>query len=153
MPKTLFEEVVFGIMMVCFMVYGMVVYNIALATGGIDASAFMEALRELPMMAAIGFIVEFLIMGRIAKKVAFMIVDPKEKPQLIPVVLSVCTCMVMCPTMSLISTLLFKEPSFGAWAEAWIRNLPMALLYQLLLCGPVVRFLFRKIFHKEAVMS
>ena len=47
MPKTLFEEVVFGIMMVCFMVYGMVVYNIALATGGIDASAFMEALREL----------------------------------------------------------------------------------------------------------
>lgn len=33
---------------------------------------------------------------------------------------------IMCPTMSLVATLLFKEPSFGTWAHTFGCNLPMA---------------------------
>ena len=33
MPKTLLEKIVFTVVMAAIMVYGMIVYNVALATG------------------------------------------------------------------------------------------------------------------------
>ena len=146
MPKTKGQEIIFGIMMVSLMVYGMVVYNISIATGGISGGAFIEALKELPIMIPIAFAVEFLLMGRVAKKMAFAVINPSKNPGLVPFAISICTCLVMCPTMSLIATLLFNEPSFFNWLKAFGLNLPMALLYQLLICGPFVRFIFRHIF-------
>ena len=146
MPKTKGQEIIFGIMMVSLMVYGMVVYNISIATGGISADAFIEALKELPIMIPIAFAVEFFLLGRVAKKMAFAVINPSKNPGLVPFAISICTCLVMCPTMSLIATLLFNEPSFLNWLKAFGLNLPMALLYQLLICGPFVRFIFRHIF-------
>ena len=35
MPKTKFEDAVFTAIMATIMVYGMIVYNVALATGGV----------------------------------------------------------------------------------------------------------------------
>ena len=35
MPKTLLEKIVFTIIMAAIMVYGMIVYNVALNTGGV----------------------------------------------------------------------------------------------------------------------
>ena len=35
MPKTLLEKIVFTVVMAAIMVYGMIVYNVALATGGV----------------------------------------------------------------------------------------------------------------------
>ena len=57
--------------------------------------------------------------------------------------------MMMCPVMSLIATILFKDPSPILWAKAWIINLPMALLYQFFFCGPLVRFVFRRLFPEK----
>jgi hypothetical protein len=60
----------------------------------------------------------------------------------------------MCPIMSLVATILFKEnPSFGTWIQTWGMNFPMALLYQLFYCGPLVRFLFRMMFREKQVQS
>lgn len=61
------------------------------------------------------------------------------------------TC-IMCPVMSLIAKLLFKEPDFETWVQTFGMNLPCALLWQLCYCGPAVRFIFSKMFpDKEAV--
>ena len=57
---------------------------------------------------------------------------------------------IMCPTMSLIATLLFKEPSFGTWVHTFGCNMPMALIWQLLYCGPLCRLLFRLLFRVSA---
>ena len=46
MPKTLLEKVVFTIVMATIMVYGMIVYNVALATGGVTNATFVMALHE-----------------------------------------------------------------------------------------------------------
>ena len=146
MPKTKFQDVIFGLMMVSLMVYGMVVYNISIATGGIGVHAFVGAVQELPIMIPIAFLIEFLLLGNIAKKMAFAFASPEKNPHLIPYAISVCTCLVMCPTMSLIATFLFKDPSLLSWLKAFGLNLPMALLYQLLICGPVVRFVFGLLF-------
>jgi len=52
--------------------------------------------------------------------------------------------------MSFAATLLFKEnKTFGTWVQTWGMNFPMALLYQMFYCGPLVRLIFRTIFHEK----
>lgn len=41
MPKSLGQEILFTILMVLVMVYAMICYNIALATGGMTNSVFL----------------------------------------------------------------------------------------------------------------
>ena len=57
-----------------------------------------------------------------------------------------CGVFRMCPVMSLVATLLFKEPSFGTWVHTWGCNMPMALCWQMLYCGPLSRAIFRLLF-------
>lgn len=56
---------------------------------------------------------------------------------------------IMCPIMSLVATLLFKEPSFGTWAHTFGCNLPMAFFWQMFYCGPLSRLIFRTLFKKQ----
>ena len=60
---------------------------------------------------------------------------------------------IMCPTMSLIATLLFKEPSFGTWVQTWGLNMPMALIWQLLFSGPLTRVIFRALFRNRTAAA
>ena len=55
---------------------------------------------------------------------------------------------IMCPVMSLVAAVLFKEPSFGMWVHTWGCNMPMALCWQMLYCGPLSRFIFRLVFRR-----
>lgn len=102
-------------------------------------------------MVPIAFILEFFVVGKPAKALAFSVVRPTDRPQLITYAISICICCIMCPLMSLIATLLFQEhKSFGTWIQTWGLNFPMALLYQLFYCGPLVRLLFRLLFPAKA---
>ena len=149
MPKNKFQDVVFTIIMATFMVYGMVVYNVAIATGEVKGYTFLAALKELYIMVPIAFVLEFFIVGRIATKLAFTVVKPTDKPQLITYAISICICCIMCPVMSLIATIAFKDFSFGEYIKTFALNLPCALLWQLLYCGPLVRLIFRLIFREK----
>ena len=77
--------------------------------------------------------------------------DPtKDRPQFITYAISICICCIMCPIMSLVATILFKDTkTFGTWVQTWAMNFPMALLYQLFYCGPFVRLIFRTIFREK----
>lgn len=149
MPKTKFQEAIFTFIMATVMVYGMIVYNVALATGGVTNATFAMALHELPIMMPIAFTLEFFIVGKLAGALAFRVVRPTDRPQVITFTISACICCIMCPTMSLIATILFKEPSFGTWIHTWALNFPMALLFQIFYCDPFVRLIFRTIFKKS----
>ena len=65
MLKNKFQDVVLTAIMATIMVYGMVVYNVALATGGLTAESFLLALYELPIMVPIAFVLEFFAVGKI----------------------------------------------------------------------------------------
>ena len=150
MPKNKFEEVIFTIIMATVMVYGMVVYNVALNMGGGTNQTFLIALRELPIMVPIAFVLEFFIVGKIAGMLAFKVMRPTDRPQFIIYAISICICCIMCPTMSLIAMFLFKDNhSFGTWIQTWGMNFPMAILYQLFCCGPFVRLIFCTIFRRK----
>ena len=148
MPKNKFQDVVLTAIMATIMVYGMVVYNVALATGGLTAESFLLALYELPIMVPIAFVLEFFAVGKIAKKLAFTVMRPTDRPQFITYAISLMIGGIMCPGMSLIATVLFKEPSFGTWVHTWGCNMPMALCWQLLYCGPLTRAIFRLMFRR-----
>ena len=150
MPKNKFEEVIFTIIMATVMVYGMVVYNVALNMGGVTNQTFLIALRELPIMVPIAFVLEFFIVGKIAGMLAFKVMRPTDRPQFIIYAISICICCIMCPTMSLIAMFLFKDNHcFGTWIQTWGMNVPMAILYQLFCCGPFVRLIFCTIFRRK----
>ena len=150
MPKNKFQDVVFTIIMATVMVYGMVVYNVALNTGGVTGQSFLLALHELPVMVPIAFVLEFFVVGRIARGLVFSVMRPDDRPQFITYAISICICCIMCPVMSLIATILFKEnQSFGTWIRTWAMNFPMAICYQMFYCGPFVRLVFRTIFREK----
>jgi hypothetical protein len=149
MPKNKFQDVIFTAIMATIMVYGMIVYNVALNTGEVAGYTFLAALKELYIMAPIAFILEFFVVGGIARKLAFTVVRPTDRPQVITYAISICICCIMCPVMSLIATFLFKEPSFGTWVKTWACNFPMAICYQMFYCGPLVRLIFRTIFRNK----
>ncbi len=149
MPKNKFQDAIFTIIMATIMVYGMVVYNVALNIGGVSSKTFLLALKELPIMVPIAFVLEFFVVGKVAKILAFKVVTPQDRPQIITYAISICICCIMCPIMSLIATFLFKTPSFGMWIQTWALNFPMAMFYQMFYCGPLVRLIFRTIFRNN----
>lgn len=108
MPKTKFQDFIFTIIMVIVMVYAMVCYNIAFDKGGMSSDIFLLALHELPIMGAVGFVLEFFAVGKLSQKVTFKHFDPKNtNPFVITVMISSVTVAFMCPLMSFIASILF----------------------------------------------
>ena len=133
MPKTLLEKIVFTVVMAAIMVYGMIVYNVALATGGVTNATFGMALHEMPIMVPVAFVLEFFVVEKLATALAFTFMRPTDRPQFITYAISLMIVCIMCPVMSLVATVLFKEPS---------------LCWQMFYCGPLARFIFRAIFRR-----
>ena len=148
MPKTLLEKIVFTVVMAAIMVYGMIVYNVALATGGVTNATFGMALHEMPIMVPVAFVLEFFVVEKLATALAFTFIRPTDRPQFITYAISLMIVCIMCPVMSLVATVLFKESSFGTWVHTFGCNFPMALCWQMFYCGPLSRFIFRAIFRR-----
>nr|WP_297171590.1 DUF2798 domain-containing protein [uncultured Agathobaculum sp.] len=154
MPKNKVQEVIFTVLMAAVMVYGMVCYNISLATGGMRNEVFAMALGEWPIMTLAAVLLELIFVGRLSKLVAFRLVDPaKAGPTPVMLAISAASVWMMCPSMSLIATLLFKggvQPSVvSTWLETTFFNFPMALIWQFFFAGPLVRRVFGLIFREK----
>lgn len=150
MPKTKFQEVIFTILMVFVMVYAMICYNISLNIGGMANHVFLDAFHELVIMGPVAFILDFFLYGSLSKKLAFRIVNPAEdKPIMIILAISSITVCLMCPSMSLVATLLFKNPGkevIAIWLQTTALNFPVAFFWQIFFAGPLVRKIFGAIF-------
>ncbi len=152
MPKSLFQEIVLTVIMVCVMVYAMICYNIALAQGELSNAVFLLAFREFFIMAPVAFILDFFIVGPLAKKITFSILNPeRDNPLWIVLSISFCSIWFMCPLMSAVASVIFKGGLFQKeFVSIWIKtvafNYPMATFWQFMVAGPVVRKLFSLIF-------
>ena len=150
MPKTKFQNVIFTLMMAFLMVYAMICYNISLNIGGMANHVFLDAFHELVIMGPVAFILDFFLYGSLSKKLAFRIVNPAEdKPIMIILAISSITVCLMCPSMSLVATLLFKNPGkevIAIWLQTTALNFPMAFFWQIFFAGPLVRKIFGAIF-------
>lgn len=60
--------------------------------------------------------------------------------------------ILMCPSMSFWATLIFHGVSWSfpaQWLQTVACNFPMALCWQVFFCGPLVRRVFRALFHPK----
>ena len=154
MPQSKFQEVVFTVFMAAVMVYGMVCYNIPLNLGGLSDAVFGRVFGEWPIMTVAAIALELVFVGRLSKKVAFCLVKPdKDGPTATMLAISAASVWMMCPCMSLIATLLFKNGPqtelFSTWVQTTVLNFPMALCWQLFAAGPLVRRVFGVIFGRK----
>ena len=66
--------------------------------------------------------------------------------------ISVASVAFMCPLMSFFATLFFKHAGnqfIAVWLQTTFMNFPVALFWQLIYAGPIVRFIFRHIFPEK----
>lgn len=150
MPKNKFQELVFSALMAFAMSYAMELYNLSLLNGKLENFLFIEVFKDVFFVAAIVIAVERLAGGRLARHLAFNVVDPKkDRPFLVTLTVQFFTVSVMSPIMSLIATIMFKHPGseiLAVWLQTLAFNLPMAFFWQIFFAGPLVRFVFRTIF-------
>ena len=154
MPETKFQDFIYTLIMAFLMVYVMVCYNISIHTGGLNNFVFIEVFKELPFMWIVAIILEFFLIGKIAHKLTFKVLDPKKTPSIIiSYAISIVIVSFMCPIMSLVATIFINKPSLDIFISSWLQSMvlsfPMALCFQLFYAGPFVRFIFKLIFKNK----
>lgn len=152
MPKNLFQDIVFSVIMIVVMVFGMSSYNIAIQFGGLSNDTFLMAIECLWYMALIAFAVETFIVSPIVKKLSAKVLGKGKEvhPLMASLVFSALTVCFMCVIMTFFATLIEKKPDasdfFVTWIQTMILSFPMALCWQIFFAGPLVRLIFRCIF-------
>lgn len=154
MPQTKKQEVVFTILMVIVMAYGMSCYNIAIGMGDMSNDVFVKALTAFPIMGIIAFVFEFFLVSKLSKKLAFRLVNPEQdKPIFVILAISSMTVCLMCPIMTFWASILTNfngiENMLANWLELIVRNFAMALCFQIFFAGPFIRFIFKRIFKNK----
>lgn len=142
------EALVFTSMMCFFMVLIMCFYNVILANG-FAASMFREVGIALIPALAVALILDILVVGKLAKGIARKLLQPNAP--MVKKILTISFFMVcgMAFCMSLFGTLMhygFNTGAFRHWMPTYGLNFIFALPLQLLIVGPLTRFLFMKLY-------
>ena len=77
MPKTTGQKLLLGLLMSCFMVLAMELYNTGLRHGGLTNAGMLEALGELPLMLLICFLTSTLVGDPLASRLAARLAVPR----------------------------------------------------------------------------
>lgn len=167
MPKNKMQGFIFGVIMSYAMAYGMEVYNIAikegvnLAAGGFSNMTnivFLEALKEAAYMGLIVLLVSNLWGNRLGAAFAARHCDPKrDNPYICQLLRQAGTVAVMCPTMSLVASILFNVILGGEsvwqlpaiWGGTFMKNFPMAFFWNMFAAAPFTHWIFAKIFREK----
>ena len=146
LPQNKFQEVIFTLFMAFVMVYAMICYNISLNVGGMQNFIFLAAFKEMLIMLPVAVLIELLFVGKLAQKLAFRFVTPGKDPMIMIILgISAMSVCLMCPMMSLVATILFKDAGsefIAVWLQTTVKNFPMALCWQIFFAGPLVRNVF-----------
>ncbi len=155
MGETRLQKNLFTVMMCFGMVFGMTLYNIILHNG-FSAGVFTMLIKEIWLVFLIAFILDFFVVGPIAKKQVFRILKPDTKK--IKVILCIAATMVvsMVLLMSVFGAVFtegFTLNALKVYPKTVLLNFAAALPLNLLIVSPVVRTVFIKMFPPQAVNS
>ncbi len=168
MPKTKFQSIIFGLIMSYTMAYGMEVYNVAIKMGfnltsgsGLSSMTnivFWEALKEASYMGAFVFLFSNLWGNKIGAKFADKYCNyEKDNPYFCRLMRQAGTVAIMCPTMSLVASILFNIILGGApvyqlpaiWVGTVLKNFPMAFFWNMFAATGFTRAVFKILFGRK----
>ncbi|WP_438762483.1 DUF2798 domain-containing protein [Enterococcus sp. AZ194] len=152
MPKSKKESILFTSIMCFMMVFGMSAYNLLLHNAFTWGSLFGGLVPGI----IVAFILDTWVVGKIAKGIAFKLPISREK--MIYMILTISTLMVtgMVLCMSLFGVVFeggIQEDMGKLYLEAIGFNFIAALPLQLLVVGPISRFILGSYQKRQAVQS
>lgn len=160
MPQNKRESFIYTIMMCFFMVLWMSIYNVSLHLGEFSMESIKEGWLGFPIAYIFAMCLDWFFVSKMAKGFAFRYLVSYES-SILKKTLAVSCCMVV-PMVIIMSMYGGLEACLraGTWDGLliiWLTNIPknfiMALPLQLLLAGPIVRFIFRKAFPVGKVLE
>lgn len=149
MPQTKPQSVFFTAVTAWIMVYVMTLYNTVLATGRFTNLSFLTALRSMWVEYVIIFLCAYFISSPIAKRLAFRVVKPGDRPMAIILTIQVFTVICQVALASVLGVYHghgFTVNFIPNYLAVYCQNFVMALPVQLIVAGPLARFIFRKVF-------
>jgi len=152
MPKTKFQSVAFTAITAWIMVYVMTLYNTVLARSSFTNYTFWVALKGMWIEFVIIFLCAFFISSPIAKKLAFRVVKPGDRPILIIFAIQIFTVVCQVALASILGVYHgygFTAQFIPNYLTTYWRNFIMAMPVQLFIAGPIARGLFRLVFNPE----
>ncbi|MFB6729959.1 DUF2798 domain-containing protein [Bacillus mobilis] len=159
MPTTRKENLQFGMMMCLGMVIVMTFYNLLLNGAG-GPLHIKEIALELLIGFIIALLIEICIVGPCAKKIVFAL--PFDKSKKVNIIITMATLMVIGMVflmsfygmaMMYLHNGLNGDSFVSMYFSIFIKNFIMAYPLQLIIMGPLVRFLFRKFVLKNKVVK
>lgn len=159
MPRHKRESLIYTIMMCFCMVLWMSIYNVALHSGQLNGEVLKEAWLGFPLAYICAMLLDWFVVSGIAKGFAFrFLVKPDSEAWKKVIAVSCCMVVPMVFFMSLYGGLeaCVRSGNWNALFLIWITNIPknfiMALPFQLLIAGPLVRKVFRYAFPVGTVL-
>lgn len=161
MPTNKRESLIFTFIMCFAMVLWMSIYNVALHQGALTMGAVAQAWLGFPVAYVFAMCADWFVAAPLAKGFAFRFLVTPAKSSPLAMTLAVSSCMVvpMVIIMSLFGAVEVASQAgeFAAIPFMWISNIPtnfiMALPWNLLVAGPVSRFVFRRAFPVGTVLA
>ncbi|KAB8137892.1 DUF2798 domain-containing protein [Gracilibacillus oryzae] len=157
MPRNKKESLIFGVIMCMGMVSVMATYNL-LMLEDLEKLTLQTVLTEIIAGFIVALILDLYIVGPLAKKLTFRL--PFDKSNKVLVVLCMSTSMIigMVFFMSLFGLLmsylghgLDGRGVLSAYGTIFVKNFILAFPLQLLVMGPIVRYIFTTFVQREKV--
>lgn len=160
MPQNKRESLIYTVLMCFTMVLWMSMYNVSLHMGSVSLQVLKEGWIGFPFAYILAMLLDWFFVSKAAKAFAFRYLVKQESGG-IKKVMAVSCCMVI-PMVILMSLYGGVEVCLktGGWNQlfaVWLSNIPtnfiMALPFQLIIAGPLVRKVFRTAFPEGKVLA
>ena len=148
MPETKGESIFFTAITAWMMVYVMTLYNTVLAMRSFTNNVFLIALKEMWIEYVIIALLAYFVSSHLAKMCAFRIVQPGDRPIFIIFAIQIFTVIWQVAFASVIGVYHgygFTGNFLPDYLVTYCKNFLMALPLQLIIVGPLARFIFRTV--------
>lgn len=160
MPQNKRESLIYTVMMCFTMVLWMSMYNVSLHMGSLSLETIKEGWVGFPLAYIVAMCCDWFLVSGLAKGFAFrFLVKPESSTMRKVICVSCCMVIPMVILMSLYGALEVSITSGNMThvGVIWLTNIPknfvMALPFQLIIAGPLVRFVFRSVFPEGKVLA
>ena len=158
MPQNKRESLIYTVLMCFCMVLWMSMYNVTLHMGGFSLEVLKEGWLGFPIAYVFAMCCDWFLVSGLAKGFAFrFLVKPESEPFKKAIAVSCCMVVPMVIIMSFYGAMEAIVSGGAGWNQLLLTNIPrnfiMALPLQLLIAGPFIRGLFRKLFPEGTVLA
>lgn len=160
MPQNKRESFIYTVIMCFTMVLWMSIYNVTLHIGTFNVQVIKDAWLGFPIAYVFAACMDWFVVSGLAKGFAFKYLVKPDSSTLRKVISVSCSMVVpMVIIMSLYGAVeaSIRMGDFSNVLFIWLTNIPknfvMALPFQLIIAGPLVRKVFRTIFPEGKVLA